>query len=577
MVQCAEHFGLVASPEATEAAAKLAQSFRDLTDCVTGVYKAVGAALGPTIKGITDAITNNMVTVRKWIAAHGEIIRTVFRWGAALGVGGTALFAFGKVFTVAGNAVGKFRDLILWSARSMQTVSNVGSTLLMPFCAVASTLGGALSTGLSLAWKGFSALGSVIGGVFSVASGVLGTAFGLIGDALHGLLSTVIHVVPAVITSLMSLGPVFLIAAPFVALIAGISLVGRSAEAVQKGATAAAASLAKAGAAARDAFGAVKDAAGNATRSAATAIGGYWDSVRSFASNAAAQVSRVMTSLWGDIKIGFRNVVDDVNACMGPIKEAITRGDIAGAWGLALAALKVEWLRFRNWFLNIWEESMLPKINEALPKIIARFGDIFADLKIGWAGMWDNVLKGLHAFLVEVDKAIISVKTTLDVLKTALVNLPGAYSDEREEGERKAMKHAGFSENDKATYQNVLGGWMSATEADAKKGKKTFVQGMNSGETVGEYVSAKGKKPLTRRPERESIATSPRIWRGKSGRARRNRSRPMKRLPGRKRKPLLPRPPRRRMTFSIPRSLKKRPNRTRRRPVPSRYRSKFPI
>ena len=188
----AREWGFVATHESAEGATQLASSFRRLEMVTGGIWKALGAALGPATRQYTDILARNLKTVKDWVAANGELVRTVFKWASIVALGGTAIYAFGKMFVLAGSALGIFRDMVLWTASTLQSLLRVGSLILSPFRAAASAV-------LGLAWSiitvwipavavriGLMALATAAGAV-RVASVVGAFAIAGFGLALRGL------------------------------------------------------------------------------------------------------------------------------------------------------------------------------------------------------------------------------------------------------------------------------------------------------------------------------------------------------------------------------------------------------
>ena len=134
----AREWGFVVSKKSAEGAAELAGSFRRLELVTTGIWKTLGSALGPATKEFTDILARNLRTVKEWLAANGDIVRTVFKWASAVVLGGTALYGLGKAFMLAGSAIGAFRSAVLWAAGSVDSLVKIGALIVSPFRQAAS-------------------------------------------------------------------------------------------------------------------------------------------------------------------------------------------------------------------------------------------------------------------------------------------------------------------------------------------------------------------------------------------------------------------------------------------------------
>ena len=58
----------------------------------------------------------------------------------------------------------------------------------------------------------------------------------------------------------------------------------------------------------------------------------------------------------------------------GEHREAISLGNLGGAWETVVALLKVEWLAVQELVPQYLAGDMLPRVQEALPEITAAFG-----------------------------------------------------------------------------------------------------------------------------------------------------------------------------------------------------------
>ena len=262
----------------------------------------------------------------------------------------------------------------------------------------------------------------MFGGAVAFAKNIMqgvATTISLVIDtigALGGAIATFIELAPF----LVALTPVALIAAWAAA---GVAVKGTAAAA--HGATIALNAAANAGQAA------MAGVSGMANQAAGSVMG-YAESIRGFANNVAATATSVFQSLWADIVTGFDNVVSDVGDSWKTIKALIGQGDFSAAWKVGVAIMQMEWVRFRNWFIDTWQQ-MIPSFNAAINNIASRVGDLIGnmqtDFSIAWNAMWDNVMAGIRQILAVLDKAIDSVLAMIDQVKAFMASLPGGGGD----------------------------------------------------------------------------------------------------------------------------------------------------
>ncbi len=70
----------------------------------------------------------------------------------------------------------------------------------------------------------------------------------------------------------------------------------------------------------------------------------------------------------------FRNLGQLISQAWGGIMDAFRAGDLALAWDIALAGLKIAWLEFKNWFMGVWDD---------IPGFFAR--------------VWDRILQAFNS------------------------------------------------------------------------------------------------------------------------------------------------------------------------------------
>lgn len=183
MRQQAREFGLAASQEGAEKAAKLDDALKLLWAVSSKVYKTIGEALAPTITDLADAATRVIVGVIGWIKQNQALVVTIFKVAAAAFSVGAGLFLIGKILVTA-----------------MTAFSTLG--------AIISGVGGVLGTIGTIIVGLISPLGILIvaivglGGAFLYSSGIGGKALAWLGEQFRSLLGVLSDVLGGIMDAL---------------------------------------------------------------------------------------------------------------------------------------------------------------------------------------------------------------------------------------------------------------------------------------------------------------------------------------------------------------------------------------
>lgn len=116
-------------------------------------------------------------------------------------------------------------------------------------------------------------------------------------------------------------------------------------------------------------------------------------------SGALNSVSEAAASLWTEMKDGFANVVEDGSSAFQSIAASIAAGDIQGAIAVALAFVKLEWLRLVNWATSKWEEFR-NFWGDLTSGIAITFINAVAQIKSVWAEAVAFMQKAWNSFSV---------------------------------------------------------------------------------------------------------------------------------------------------------------------------------
>lgn len=89
-----------------------------------------------------------------------------------------------------------------------------------------------------------------------------------------------------------------------------------------------------------------------------------------------------------DLGSTFREVGALISETWGGVVDAFKSGDLALAGRIGLAGLKLAWVEFKNWFMNVWED--LPgAIGRVWDRILSFFGSAIDWLKGRWQAFLD--------------------------------------------------------------------------------------------------------------------------------------------------------------------------------------------
>ena len=432
----AENMGMIRSTADAKAALELSVAWEHLTGSVTALKNAIGGAIGPLLTGFFTGIKENVLAARDWIKANQPLVVNLFKIGVAVLAAGTVLFVLGK-------AIGIASSLFSGAAKVIGVFGHVISLITMPIKMVFSVLSSLASGVLSMVGKGFSLIGDLASGVVSAGMwilnstiSVLTTTWGLltgavalcktvllgfaaVGNIIIGVAESIGALITGSITLIGILGPIGIAGAALFAVFA-LSEMSQAASdvggAVDGGIRKAVGGIKKAA----DAAGEIFDKAKESAKTAGTAIGdtiqSWGGSLKSFGLNIFEVTSKIFNRLWSDVQVGFHNLVKDVGESWGNIEALLSQGDFSQAWKVGLALMKLEWVRFSNYIVDMWRE-LTPKFNEGIEAVAGAIGvvggtigSIFSELKISWGDIWDVLMEGLKKFLVLIDNAMAVVK-----------------------------------------------------------------------------------------------------------------------------------------------------------------------
>ena len=139
----AEELGLVMSGKTAADAKKLSLAFMDLELVIKSAWKAVGAAIAPVVMTVSKAITDAVITLKKFINDNKDMVVKIFLVGSAILAAGAALLLFGKAIVF---SVSVFQALQAVAAATWSVITAtwglimvvVGSPILMVIALLAS-------------------------------------------------------------------------------------------------------------------------------------------------------------------------------------------------------------------------------------------------------------------------------------------------------------------------------------------------------------------------------------------------------------------------------------------------------
>ena len=186
----AERLGLAFKPEDVENAVKLADATDTLGLVAKRTFDAIGAAVAPIFTDITNAITNTVGQINRWIQANPGAVQSALKIAAAVAIAGGALIALGLGFVFVGSIITGIAT----------TFAAIGSAVAIAGSAVSALLG---SFALLL-----TPVGAIVGllgsatAAFLYFSGVGGDVAQYIGDQFAELLKFVNGVVGGIANAL---------------------------------------------------------------------------------------------------------------------------------------------------------------------------------------------------------------------------------------------------------------------------------------------------------------------------------------------------------------------------------------
>jgi len=400
----------------------LGGAFRILRSAVEGVQIAIGESLKPTLSRIVKSMTKAAQSAIEWIKINKDIVVAMAATGAGLIAAGAALIGIGLAAQIAAFVIGGLATAVIAFTLPLRLLSKVVRT-------VGAVLKFALGSALSVVRGAFSITAKIISGTFTAALWGLKKILSIVTIGFHAMVSAVtigINVITGlsgVISSLIALGPVAIVAALAGAFIAAFFAAKKLVHVL----TAASKGIASGFGRAKQAVAGVGEAAANAGAKIRDGIVAGVDAAK-----------LALGKLIEDGKAGFRHLVADIGGSWQTLRDLIAAGDMAEAWGLTLSIIKLEWVRFKQWLLKLWE-GIKPTIDIAITNVADSLGNILANLKIAWGDIWDGLQSGLKAFLHVLDKAMDSARKYIAMTQAFLNNLPGANSEVREKARKKAF------------------------------------------------------------------------------------------------------------------------------------------
>jgi len=172
----ARELGLTMSDEDAAAAAKWAQTLRDLWDQLNAITFQIGKAVSTALQPFATAATKVLKTIIDWVKAHQPLIIAVLTTGAALVALGTAIIGLGLSITLVSTAMAGI-------ASAFAFVGSVLGLLLNPIVLVGAGLVALAGYFAYTSGKGAQAL-TWLGNKFNALKDIATEAFGGITDAL---------------------------------------------------------------------------------------------------------------------------------------------------------------------------------------------------------------------------------------------------------------------------------------------------------------------------------------------------------------------------------------------------------
>jgi len=180
----AEQLGMVMSGKTAADAAALEEAFVEMGKAIKGVWKTIGAAVGPVVKAWAEQITDLAIRVNKFVRTHREMVVLILAGGVALMVAGTALIFLGKALVVVmsvGSSLSKIFSALWGVVQSFGgLIALVFTNPLAATIAVIAAVAGAI---LWLSGQGARAL-AWLGDQFTLLKTFARAAFQGIADAL---------------------------------------------------------------------------------------------------------------------------------------------------------------------------------------------------------------------------------------------------------------------------------------------------------------------------------------------------------------------------------------------------------
>jgi hypothetical protein len=130
------------------------------------------------------------------------------------------------------------------------------------------------------------------------------------------------------------------------------------------------------------------------------------------------KVSLVFNRLRADAAVGWANLVSDGQGAWASLQESIQAGDLGGAFGVALAFAKLEFLRFKNWLLGYWEE-LKPSVMSAVSTIVDKTIDSLTNLRINLRGLFDSLIDKVYEVINKIIDLLNQVQMQADTVKAA--------------------------------------------------------------------------------------------------------------------------------------------------------------
>lgn len=394
---------------AAEMDSGLGGAFRRLTSVIESVKIEIGGALAPVLQKLSKIVTANLRSFSTWIKANKGMVVAAASAVAGIIIFGTALVTVGVASHLAAFSIaGLLIPLKLIGFAASAAAFGIGA-LLIPLklvgFAFSVVIGVMRATG-----KALSFTANLISGTLTVALFGLKGALKVITVGFHAMAAAVIIAIDTIVFIGSAIQALALIAPilAFFAVLLGIGVIFKS---IKIAANTAAASL-DAVEGAIDGVRSAVGSAGSAVVSFSSALfsaGTAVDSSGTRFSNFAGKTRQAFIGMADAVKGAFRTLVTDVGKSWKTLQALLTTGDFTEAWALGLSLAKLEWVRFKNWLLNLWED-VTPVVNAAIINTAKSIGGILTNLQIAWGDIWDALQEGLRTFLRTLDTALDSVR-----------------------------------------------------------------------------------------------------------------------------------------------------------------------